>query len=79
MFPSQGNIFEIGAADIKSPLAVISLHLKSEQQGPVSPCCYFTSLEIITARVWSPLPLDRRFCGNIYISIIKFCHRNFRG
>ena len=35
----------------------------------VSPCCYFTSFDIITARARSPLYQGRRFCGYIYIYI----------
>ena len=63
MFPPQWVVIETYATNIRSSLAVISLHLKLQQQGrllsSVSPCCYFTSFEIITARAWSPLHLGR--------------------
>ena len=35
----------------------------------VSPCCYFTSFDIITARARSPLYQGRRFCGNINVFV----------
>ena len=59
MFSPQGVVIETNAKNIRSSLAVISLHLKSQQQGlcsSVSPCCYFTPFEIHTARARSPLP-----------------------
>ena len=58
MFSPQGVVIETDATNIRSSLAAISLHLKSKQQGlwsSVSPCCYFTSFEIITARARSLL------------------------
>ena len=45
MFPPQWVVIETYATNIRSSLAVISLHLKSKQQGlwnSVSPFCYFT-------------------------------------
>ena len=62
MFPPQGVVIETEVTNIRSSLAVFSLHLKSKQQGlwtPVSPCCYFTSFEIITLGPWSPFHWGR--------------------
>ena len=63
--------FETDFINIQCSLLIIELiwNSISKVDFPVSPCCYFTSFENITARAKSPLHLDRRFCGNIYIYI----------
>ena len=63
MFSKRVDFFETDSINIQYSLHIFDLkwnHI-SEVQIPVSPCCYFTSFEIITAREKSPLHLDRRF------------------
>ena len=60
MFPPKWGFFEIGAINILFPLQNLYniLNHIGKVQLPVSPCCYFTSFELIIARAWSPLQLD---------------------
>ena len=63
MFSKRVLFFETDYINIQCSLYIFDLkwnHI-SNIHFPVSPCCYFTSFEIITAREKSPLHLDRRF------------------
>ena len=60
MFPLKWGFFEVVAIDILSPLQKLYYILNhiGKAQLLVSPCCYFTSFELIIARACSPLQLD---------------------
>ena len=63
MFSKRVVFFETDSINIQCSLHIFDFkwtHI-SIVQFPVSPCCYFTSFEIITVRERSPLHLDRRF------------------
>ena len=59
MFPPKWGFIEIGAINILFLLEKLYYILNqiSKAQLPVSPCCYFTSFELIIARAWSALYL----------------------
>ena len=63
MFSKRVLFFETDYINIQCSLYIFDLKWNyiSNVHFPVSPCCYFTSFEIITAREKSPLHLDRRF------------------
>ena len=63
MFSKRVLFFETDYINIQCSLYIFDLKWNyiSNVHFPVSPCCYFTLFEIITARNKSPLHLDRRF------------------
>ncbi len=69
MFPPTCVFFEIGALNILPPLQKLYYILNhfGKVQFQVSPCCYFTSFEVITARAWSPLTLDHKVLWKFHI------------